>query len=80
MDESELKIKLEQVFIEQFGKENFKWEKTQEQYERWDSLAHMELVSQVEKVFGVQFELDEVLAITKPQNFLEQLTKKLEAK
>ena len=80
MEESELKTKIEEVFAEQFGKDNFEWEKTQDQYERWDSLAHMELVSKVEKAFNVQFELDEVLSITAPKNFLDKLTKKLEPK
>jgi acyl carrier protein len=43
---------------------------------KWDSLGHMTMVSILEREFGVQFEVDEVMEMASVQNILDVLAKK----
>lgn len=52
-------------------------DKQQKDFERWDSFAHMELVSKVEQRCGVTFDLEEVIALESPRKFIEMVSKKL---
>ena len=41
--------------------------------EKWDSVAHLDLMSEVEHEFGVQFDLDEITTLTSLPELLARL-------
>jgi len=41
----------------------------------WDSLSHMELIAALEKEFGVEFTLDEIVEMQNIQKIREVLTR-----
>ena len=41
---------------------------------QWDSLAHVTLISAVEKEFNIKFEVDQVFEIEEVEDFLDILT------
>ncbi len=43
---------------------------------KWDSLGHMNMVSILEKEFGLQFEIDEIMEMASVQNILDVLARK----
>lgn len=44
--------------------------------QKWDSLGHMNMVSILEKEFGTQFEVDDVMEMASVQNILDILVRK----
>ncbi len=42
----------------------------------WDSVAHMRLVAEIEKTFGVRFDYEEVLALSSYSKAAEMLKKR----
>jgi len=43
---------------------------------KWDSLGHMNMVSALEKEFGLQFEVDEIMEMATVQNILDVLARR----
>jgi acyl carrier protein len=43
--------------------------------EQWDSVAHLDLMSEVEREFGVRFNLDEITSLTSLPELLSRLEK-----
>jgi len=43
--------------------------------EEWDSVAHLELISAIETVFGVRFSADEMLELTGLEQLRSRLTR-----
>lgn len=43
--------------------------------EQWDSVAHLELMSEIEQEFGVRFDLDEMTTLTSLPELLNRLEK-----
>jgi acyl carrier protein len=43
--------------------------------DQWDSVAHLDLISEVEREFGVRFDLDEITTLTS----LPELVRRLES-
>jgi len=41
--------------------------------EQWDSVAHLDLISGLEREFGVRFELDEMATLTSLPEFVARL-------
>ncbi|OGD63345.1 hypothetical protein A2160_02570 [Candidatus Beckwithbacteria bacterium RBG_13_42_9] len=75
----ENKTKLIKIFIKILkgvDKNTFDFSKDRTDFEDWDSLAHMQLVSEVESAFGITFEMDEVIEISKPEDFLLLIRKR----
>lgn len=75
--------KFKEIFLKIFqnmDKNDFDFNKDRSQFENWDSLTHMQLVSEIESAFGVNFEMDEIVDINKPADLMglieERLTKK----
>ena len=66
--------KLKEIFFKVLG--DYDFDKKQQDYEKWDSFAHMELVSEVESKFGVVLNADEVVEINSAKNFVELIKKK----
>jgi len=43
--------------------------------EQWDSVAHLDLISEIEQEFGVRFDLDEITTMTTLPELLSWLEK-----
>jgi acyl carrier protein len=43
--------------------------------EQWDSVAHLDLVSEIEQEFGVRFDLDEITTLISLPELLSRLEK-----
>jgi acyl carrier protein len=43
--------------------------------EQWDSVAHLDLMSEIEREFGVRFDLDEITTLTSLPELLSRLEK-----
>ena len=43
--------------------------------EQWDSVAHLDLMSEIEQEFGVRFDLDEITSLTSLPELLSRLEK-----
>jgi acyl carrier protein len=43
--------------------------------EQWDSVAHLDLMSEIEQAFGVRFDLDEITTLTSLTELLSRLEK-----
>jgi len=63
---NDIRTRLQAVFREIFDDEGLQLNDTldRENFEAWDSLGHIRLVSAMEEAFGVSFTLDEIEAMT----------------
>lgn len=50
---------------------------TSSDIEDWDSLAHIQLISEIENHFGIQFTLQEVVAASDVSEFVQIIESKL---
>ena len=74
MDISDVKNGVESVFLNVFpeiDETEFNWDDTTTEYENWDSFAHLRLVSQIEKKFGIQLDLDDAINLNSASDFLK---------
>ena len=55
--------RLQQVFVRVFRVDSVELESSPDTTEGWDSLAHLALVTELEREFHVQFTPDEVLSM-----------------
>lgn len=58
-------------------KKSFDMKKTQSEYRNWDSFAHMQLASEIERVFGTELTVKEILSVDSAVRFLALIEKKL---
>ena len=75
--------KLRNIFLKVFKglkEEDFSLDRKQEEYENWDSFAHMNLISEAENEFKVNFEMEEVVSIGSARDMLNMVNKKMENK
>jgi len=74
--------KLKEIFFRNFpnlDKENFDFNKNRSEFENWDSLAHLQLVSDIESAFHISFQMDEIVDINKPEDLFILIQKKQNA-
>ena len=74
VDISDIKNGVENTFLNVFPEVNeaeFNWDDTPTDYENWDSFAHLRLVSQIEKKFGIQLALDDAINLNSASDFLK---------
>ena len=74
MDISDVKNEVENIFLNVFpeiSEAEFNWDDTPTDYENWDSFAHLRLVSQIEKKFGIQLDLDDAINLNSASDFLK---------
>lgn len=45
--------------------------------EQWDSVAHLDLMSEIEREFGVRFDLDEITTLTSLPELVDRLERAL---
>ena len=66
------------VFDEVFGfdREKFALDLGPEDVANWDSIGHMNMVMHLEKEFGRQFDVDEIMEMSSPAKIVEILRSK----
>ena len=65
---------VKKVFLETFpslSESDFEWNKTQKDYENWDSFAQLNLITLAEAKFEITFSDDEGTSISSAKNLLE---------
>lgn len=71
---------VKKIFLKIFSTElkgnSFNFKKTQDSFQNWDSFSHMELVAEIENEFGVNLEMDEIISIRSPQDFVNLIKRK----
>ena len=82
MEEAHVKEKIKKVFLDVFGmdEKKFHFAMTSEDIKEWDSLSHMNLVSGLEKEFGLSMEIDEISEMDSVKKVIEVVEKKLASK
>ena len=82
MDEAHVKENIKKVFLDVFGmdEKKFHFGMTSEEIKEWDSLSHMNLVSGLEKEFGLSMEIDEISDMDSVNKVIEVVEKKLASK
>jgi acyl carrier protein len=73
-----LEERLAAIFDKAFGldKSNFSLNLAPEDVSSWDSIGHMNLVMELEKEFGQQFEVDEIMEMSSTAKIAEILRAK----
>ena len=66
--------KLKNIFVKVLG--SYDLTKKQQEYEKWDSFAHMDLVSEVESQFNISLNADEVVSIESAQDIMKIISSK----
>lgn len=71
---------VEKIFLKIFSTElkekPFDFKKAQDKFQNWDSFSHMELVAEIENEFGISLNMDEVISVRSPQDFVNLVTSK----
>ena len=65
---------VKKIFLEAFpalSESDFEWNKTQKDYENWDSFAQLNLITLAEAKFEITFSDDEITSISSAKNLLE---------
>ncbi len=71
---------LKQIFIDIFpdiDESSFNWDKQQNEYENWDSFAHLRIISEIEEKFNIQLDIDDVIYINNASGFLKIIKDKI---
>ena len=71
---------VKKIFFEPFPlltESDFDWEKTQNNYEDWDSFAQLNLITLTEAKFEINFSDDEITSINSAKSLLEITKSKL---
>lgn len=65
------------IMCEVFGMDEVSTDVSQKNCERWDSLRHLTLASELEDAFDVEFEPEEIAVMTDFSRVIEMLNSKL---
>ena len=81
MQKEIIKEQTNQIFKEIFEDSNIEIhdEMTAKEVEKWDSLSHLSMISDVEKKFGVKFKLKELVNMKNVGDMLRLIEAKLQA-
>ena len=79
MTKEDILLKLNPIFCKVFNNEKLKIsiKTTPFDIDKWDSLNHVVLISDVEKEFGIRFSLDELLSIADVDSLVGSIEKKM---
>ena len=79
MEHSQITIKLTSVFRKVFNEEKLEINKelTANDIDRWDSLTHMILISEIEDAFDIKFKLKELNKMRNVGDMIEIIQSKL---
>lgn len=67
---------IEKIFSEVFpnvSNQQFDWNKLQQDYENWDSFAHLHLITLAEEKFNISLTIDEATSINSAKKLLESV-------
>jgi len=64
------------VFSSELKESAFKFNKKQDTFQGWDSFSHMELVAEMENQFGISLDMEEIISIRSPQDFVDLIKRK----
>ena len=76
MTNNNLEDDIKTIFLDTFPnmKENeFDLDKKQEEYENWDSFAHLNLITMAESKFGINLSIDDATSIISARNLLDRI-------
>lgn len=71
---------VKKIFFETFPlltESDFSWEKTQNNYDDWDSFAQLNLITLTEAKFEINFSDDEITSINSPKTLLDMIKSKI---
>lgn len=68
-------IKLSSVFNEVLGVKEFSLNITMEKAEEWDSLKHIQLLSAIEDVFGIEIQFEDAIEMISGESILNKVKK-----
>ena len=80
VDPSLVDEQLKAIFLDVFPEINassFDWNKEQNDYENWDSFAHLRIVSEIEEKFDIQLEIEDFVYIRNALGFLKIIKDKI---
>lgn len=82
MKQEEITGKLKSVFQKVFEEKDIPItrEMTAQDIEKWDSLRHIQLISEVESAFGIKFKLREILHMNNVGDLIDLITAKQEVR
>lgn len=78
--ENKIDTKLKKIFLNVFQDlkdADFYLNKPRRDFENWDSLSHLQLVSEIESAFDIRFEMEDIIEIESPVDFKILIEKKL---
>ncbi len=76
MTSNNLEDDIKAIFLDTFPdmKEGeFDLDKKQEEYENWDSFAHLNLITMAESKFGINLSIDDATSIISARNLLDRI-------
>ncbi len=79
MEKQEIKDTVQQIFREVFEHEDIVLNETMtaDDVEEWDSLTHVQLISEVEKTFQIKFKLKELNKMSNVGDLIDAVYSKL---
>ena len=79
MSKKQIKDKVKKIFVEIFPElrnRKFVLKKNQSDFKDWDSFNHMKLISTLEEIFGIAFDMTETMEADSPLKIIEMIEKK----
>ncbi len=83
MEDNEIKEKIKKIFAKVFDSVEEKdviFDGKHEEFDEWDSLTHMNLISALEEEFGVSFSVDDISEMDRVTKVLETIKRLLKKK
>lgn len=79
MNKNEILNKLQDIFRDVFDNEEIEltYETVAEDIDEWDSLAHIQLIKEIEKEFGIKLSSKEILSWDDVGEMIDAIFKKL---
>ena len=76
MTSNNLEDDVKAIFLDTFPdmkEDEFDLDKKQEEYENWDSFAHLNLITMAESKFGINLSIDDATSIISARNLLDRI-------
>ncbi len=64
------------TFASELGGRSFDFNRKQDKFQNWDSFSHMELVANIEKEFDINLEMEEIISVRSPRDFVNLVKRK----
>ena len=76
MTNNNLEDNIKTIFLDTFPnmkEQEFDLDTKQEEYENWDSFAHLNLITMAESKFGINLSIDDATSIISARNLLDRV-------